>query len=119
MKQLKFKIWCKGTSENSNFNKKRWISLDDFILNKYYKSFSSILECEHFEVLLFSGLKDKKNIEIYSGDVIKAGAITGIVNFSESAFFIDDTLLFNAFILMAGDIEVIGNIYDNPELASK
>ena len=32
----KFKVWCKGISDDVNFNTPRWISLTDCTFTKYY-----------------------------------------------------------------------------------
>lgn len=52
----KYKIWCKGTSNNANFNKEGWYNVGDYILNKYYNVagiFGGLLDeefNEYFEI---------------------------------------------------------------------
>jgi len=70
MRELKFKFWCKGTSENANFNKKGWWSYPDFLLNKYYAHFD-IFESPDFVACQYTGLKNKDGKEIYEGDIVR------------------------------------------------
>jgi len=80
---------------------------------------------EHFELMQFTGLTDKNGTEIYEGDVI-------CVSNNRNGFF--QVVFVNAYVggwvlkhdddhdlLSLGarkqdDIEVIGNIHENPEL---
>jgi len=70
----------------------------------------------------FTGLCDKDGREIYEGDIIKyhpeANAGIGRVIYIGSGFYVTDEFngLLDSFAQMG--IEVIGNIYDNPELLS-
>lgn len=77
----------------------------------------------------YTGLVDKNGKRIFEGDILKVyyygkSKIFGVVKFDESRFFIDDDF-------MRGDIkakapmtemfsryefEIVGNIYDNPDL---
>lgn len=71
------------------------------------------------KLLQYTGFKDKQGKEIYEGDIVKAFMINtegseiwkGLIKFIAGAF----TLL-DRWIIHFENIEIIGNIYENPEL---
>jgi len=89
----------------------------------------SFLENPRTPVMQYTGLKDKNGKEIYEGDVMLTNdmyhdyedgvAINALpdgkfveIKWKSGAFFVDDEMLSE----MAPYYEVIGNIYENPEL---
>lgn len=75
----------------------------------------------------FTGLFDKHNTEIYEGDILKgivtentadgdrSRTIIGKVEFGDGSYIVEIWNL-GWFVFAAEDVEVIGNIHDNPEL---
>jgi uncharacterized phage protein (TIGR01671 family) len=76
-------------------------------------------------LMQYTGLKDKNGKEIYEGDVINGGMYNGSychgkVVFNNGAFTAYPIPRFTEgqsdFMYILNQIEVIGNIYENPEL---
>lgn len=72
----------------------------------------------------WTGLVDKNGVEIYEGDICKFDTIkfesyeaehglVGAVNYSHGQLVFDKTW---GFFVVRSSVEVIGNIYENPEL---
>jgi len=92
----------------------------------WYKSPQYILENTCYKIIEFTGLHDKNGKEIFEGDIVKGkyGGSGHKVVFHKGCFMLhlynDDRFLdFYSLELhnfMNLDIEIIGNIYENPEL---
>ncbi len=133
MRDIKFEFLYKGlpfSSKNKNFNwHKKAYTLDQIM----QKGLSHLADCHNYCELVaareFTGTKDKKDIDIYEGDIIRVECcdaddyITavrfngGALCIDVEAFDFDYTAIGWAFELQ--DIisfEVVGNIHQNPDL---
>ena len=128
MRSIKFRAWDK--TEKHMYN---WSNL----LNQNLKNIFTIPDQCGYKIMQYTGLKDKNRKEIYEGDIAKITEKKNIlkhkvipmkpiiaeISWSEEylAYILITTSAKDAFENLADyleeyDIEVIGNIYDNPEL---
>jgi len=124
-REIKFRAWDKN-GDGMFYNIQNGISFED---GSQY-DFSSFLEKQNDDihdwiVMQYTGLKDKNGKSIYEGDVIKnkEKEISEIV-FKEAGYWEKLKLSDGRYIHLrlnrvesrVNEIEVIGNIYENPEL---
>ena len=120
MRDIKFRVW--DNERNAMFNSK---SVDiDFFEGKIEITSDTIRydevytdEIKDFELMQYVGCKDKNNKEIYEGDIVKTKEHIGQIIYSKGMFFIDVKGAFYLPIYNVSEfMEVIGNIYENPDL---
>jgi len=110
-REIKFRAWIKSVKAMSDWN----------TILKECDRFS-LLHDANFELMQFTGLKDKTGKEIYEGDIVKTKAEQAGVcewgelkNMTGFVFYVPGTMgeYFNPELC---EFEVIGNIYENKEL---
>lgn len=126
MREIKFRAW--------DNDKKVFVvgmicfGYDDFewvVLNDNYEQ---ILWSYNGTLIQYTGLKDKNGKEIYEGDIVKQSKFSGYFSITgeyeteeviyENGCFCIKIMkdVLSSFRIMSDNCEVIGNIYENPEL---
>ena len=73
---------------------------------------------DHLVIMQSTGLFDKNGKEIFEGDIVKCSGLLGTIE-SFKAMWICSFVKYNNYQkvgFFAQEIEVVGNIYENPEL---
>ena len=130
MREIKFRAWCGERMyymENFDF----FINECGACINVNHPEYGKTYKVTKWNLMQYSGLKDRNGQEVFEGDVIKMIALhndhnqKGAVDyasiyFSHGQFCIAldgykiGTPLFN--VKLSSSVEVIGNIHENPEL---
>jgi len=124
MKEFKMKAWLK--KEN------KMVSIIGIDLNYQYIRYSDdgnlfkddykIAEFKDIELLQFTGAKSKAGQEVYEADVIKFNDgiddIYGLISYDDedAVYCVSYENVIEHLSNMAGDFEIVGNIFENPDL---
>lgn len=137
-REIKFRAWNTGIRMNRGmYSWEEMIDSLDSEINPYKSLFAPFLQSEQFKenpwiiLMQYTGLKDKNGTEIYEGDIVETfdgyrggkGEVKWFAEWEGAWFY--------GYYLVNGNnpqyrisfpqmetkfIEVIGNIYENPEL---
>jgi len=112
-REIKFRAWTGEEMISPDY-----ISRDGFA---YYKENS--IPCKVNTIMQFTGLKDKNGIDIYEGDVLNCDNEFIFIKYLgcsfEGHFIKSNKLLIPIRNNNYSKWEIIGNIYENPELLNK
>nr|DAQ12311.1 MAG TPA: YopX protein [Caudoviricetes sp.] len=122
MRDIKFRAWHKGKKIIGEV-----LGVD--ILHKEIYFSNGDVDCcgfsdfKYIELMQYTGLKDKNNKEIYEGDILSNGNNEKPykVIFENGSFRAEfegdfEEYSFDLIDVVAQHCEIIGNIYENPEL---
>ena len=112
MREIKFRFWC-GSLDPS-----------EGVMIECSNDIAGLTEKELHRVMQFTGIRDRNDIDVYEGDIVEcANGHIGAIEWMERDCCFNVTRYYSSsddyptMAFMEGQpFEVLGNIYENPEL---
>lgn len=118
MREIKFRAWDRGRKEMIPFELIELPYSENVNLDG---QFDGLID-RGYVLMQYTGLKDKNGVEIYEGDIVAINEPKEVfkVVFKDGSFYPSSTLLQKCDDSHNLEFyEIIGNIYENPELLGK
>ena len=127
MREIKFRAWDKHQKEMHQVRDIYWTK-HHIVEDIGIAGEPCCWPAKETQLLQYTGLKDKSGKEIYEGDIMRGSwepyPIIGVIEFQPPSFIMQlpKRKQWSEFIIRYKEpqlVEVIGNIYENPELLEK
>jgi uncharacterized phage protein (TIGR01671 family) len=116
-REIKFRAWDSRNNEmrySDRHDGEFYINLKGVLYMYKVPNADKYFKC--YNVMQYTGLKDRNGKKIYEDDVVKQGWQTLFVSFSNGEYRFVNKLGRWEQNIDTTEMEVIGNIYENPEL---
>ena len=114
MREIKFRAWSQVSEKMTKSFNLEWLKFNTPVPKDFTKEAGF---ADDLIFMQYTGLKDKNGVEIYEGDIVRNRSIDktiGEVIFKGVGFIVMEEGVSTT--LIDDKYEVIGNIYQNPEL---
>ena len=118
-REIKFRIW---DIENKEMLKVQELDFESTFYGGRIAirpdQYNDYFDTEDMILMQYTGIDDKNGKEIYEGDIVKYENMTGKIMFFNGSFIMsnfEETEEWELGVINE-ELEIMGNIYDNPEL---
>lgn len=117
-REIKFRAWTGEEIINRGLHDRNWYNWNNKLVKGTHPN-----DKRELKVMQFTGLKDKNGKEIYEGDLLKCNGVTyKLIKHVSGAYelyeILEDVTSCTPYFLFKQHeiLEVVGNIYENPNL---